>query len=106
MRLSLALLTLLLLFPVTTRAAEQAVLGSKLQVKNPSTPDKKKIIVKAKESPSSDTLVGDPVTNGATVTIRLTGGAPNGETFTLAPGTSMSGKPFWSGDSTKGFKYK
>jgi phospholipase C len=100
-------LAALLLLPVPTRAAEQAVLGSKLLVKNPSTADKKKVLVSAKESPSSATLVGDPTTNGATLSIRLTGLAPDEETFSLPAGISpMTGKPFWSGDAVKGFKYK
>ncbi|HEY2388903.1 MAG TPA: alkaline phosphatase family protein [Candidatus Binatia bacterium] len=106
-RASLVVLAVLLLLPVPIQAAEQAILGNKLLVKNPSTPDKKKILVSAKEKPSNDTLVGDPVTNGATLTVRLTGLAPDEETFNLPMGISpMTGKPFWSGDSIKGFKYK
>jgi phospholipase C len=106
-RLSLALFTVLLLFPVTTRAAEQTVLGSKLIVKNPSTPEKRKVLVSAKEVASDDTIVGDPVANGATLTVRMTGGAVDGETYNLPTGTSPTTlKPFWSGDAVKGFKYK
>ncbi len=105
-RPSLAVLAVLLLLPLTTHAAEQAVLGSKLTVKNPSTPEKRKITFLAKEKLSDNTVVGDAVTNGATLTIRLTGGALDGETFTLPAGTGLNGKPFWSGDPVKGFKYK
>jgi phospholipase C len=106
-RISLALFTVLLLFPVTTRAAEQTVLGSKLIVKNPSTPEKRKVLISAKEVASDDTIVGDPVANGATLTVRMTGGAVDGETYNLPTGTSPTTlKPFWSGDAVKGFKYK
>ncbi len=103
----LAALAVLLLFPVKSFATEQTVLGSKLLVKNPGLPEKRKVIVGAKEVASPNTLVGDPVTNGATLTIRLTGGPLNGETYNLLAGTDpASGKPFWSGDTTSGFKYK
>jgi phospholipase C len=106
-RLSLAILAMILFLPATTPAAEQTVLGSQLSVKNPSTPEKRKIGLSAKEKSSNDTLVGDPVANGATLTIRMTGGPVNGETYTLATGISPStSKPFWSGDAVKGFKYK
>src|SRR5215467_7458751 len=47
--MSRLLLAALLLLPVTTHAANQNVLGDQLLVKNPSTPDKRKITVKAKE---------------------------------------------------------
>src|SRR5262249_18999078 len=64
-----------------------------------------KVSFAAKEKNSPNTLVGDPVTNGATLNVRLTGGAFDGETFHLDAGTSMAGKPFWSGDAVKGVKY-
>lgn len=89
------------------RAADQAVLGSSLLVKNPSTEAKRKITVKAKENGSNDTLVGDPVAGGATVTISASGASPSSDTYSLPAGTSAAtGKPFWSGDALRGFKYK
>src|SRR5215468_6588110 len=106
-RSSFVLLAVILLVPATTRANEQTVRGFQLSVKNPSTPEKRKIGLSAKEVASDDTLAGDPVANGATLTIRLTGGTIDGDTYTLATGTSpTTGKPFWSGDAAKGFKYK
>jgi hypothetical protein len=88
-------------------AADQTILGDTLQVKNPSTPDKRKIVAKAKEKGSTNTLVGNPTLGGATLTIRANGGSPTSQTFNLPIGTSPStGKPFWSGDPVKGFKYK
>jgi predicted esterase len=89
------------------RAADQTVLGRSLTVKDPSTPDKRVVVVKARETPTDDTLVGDPVANGATVTITLDGSTPSADTFALPAGTSLiTGKPFWSGDVTKGFTYR
>ena len=35
------------------------------------------VTVKAKETTSDDTLVGDPVANGATVTVTANGGTPS-----------------------------
>jgi hypothetical protein len=88
------------------QAADQTILGDTLQLKNPSTPDKVKIVAKAREKGSTNTLVGDPTVGGATLTIRASGGTPSSESFSLPTGTSAIGKPFWSGDSVKGFKYK
>jgi len=47
-RVSLAMLGVLLVMPATTRAADQTVLGSKLQVQDTSTPEKRKISLQAK----------------------------------------------------------
>jgi predicted esterase len=87
-------------------AADQTVLGTALIVKNPSTPAKRKIVVKAKETGSADTLVGDPVTNGAAVTITANGATPTAETYALPAGVSPATfKLFWTGDSINGFRY-
>src|SRR5262249_31531032 len=105
--MSRLVLAALLLLPVTTHAANQNVLGDQLIVKNPSTPEKRKITVKAKELASDDTIVGDPVTNGGTLTVQVSGGTLSNQTYTLPTGTSpTTSKPFWSGDAVKGFKYK
>jgi hypothetical protein len=88
-------------------AADQTILGNSLTVKNPSTPDKRKITGKGKEKNSTNTLVGNPVLLGGTVTISAGGGTPSSQTFLLPQGNSaITGKPFWSGDAVKGFKYK
>jgi predicted esterase len=87
-------------------AADQTVLGRSLVVKDPSSATKRKITVKAKETGSDDSLVGDPVANGATVTITLDGMTPGVETYGLPAGTSpTTHKPFWSGDPLRGLKY-
>ncbi len=106
-RLPFVVFGILLLLPVTTRAADQTVLGSKLQVQDKSTPEKRKVQFSAKEKGTDNTIVGDPVANGATLNIHLSGGPVAGQTFNLPAGTSaITSKPFWSGDATKGYKYK
>jgi predicted esterase len=103
------LLLCFLVLPVlpVAQAADQAVRGNTLIVKDPGTPDKRKITVKAKETDTDNTLVGDPTTGGATVTITATGANPSSQTFTLPAGVSpMTQKPFWAGDAVKGFKYQ
>jgi acetyl esterase/lipase len=103
------LLVGLLVLPVlpVAHASDQTVRGSQLILKDPSTPDRRKITVKAKENASHDTLVGDPVANGATVTITANGAEPSEETYTLPTGTSSTNqKPYWTGDPVKGFKYR
>ena len=92
-------LAVFLLLPVTTRAADHTVLGSKLVVKNPGAPEQRKISVKAKEASSDDALTGDPVANGATLTVRINNGTSDTQTYNLPAGS-------WTGDATAGFKYK
>jgi hypothetical protein len=87
-------------------AADQTILGNQFQLKNPSTPDKRGFVGKAKELGSANTIVGDPTLNGATLTVRADGGTPSSQTIPLPQGTALNGKPFWSGDAIKGFKYK
>jgi predicted esterase len=87
-------------------AADQAVRGNALIVRNPGTAAQRKITVKAKEKASDDTLVGDPVASGATATITVDGATPSVETYALPAGTSpTTSKPFWRGDAATGFKY-
>ena len=92
---------------LAAHAADQTILGNQLSVKNPSTPDKRKVVLKAKEKTSPNTIVGNPTATGASLTVSANGGTPSTQTFPLPQGTSgITGKPFWSGDAVKGFKYK
>ena len=92
---------------LAAHAADQTILGNQLQVKNPSTPDKRKVVVKAKEKGSPNTIVGNPSATGATLSISVGGGTPSAQVFPLPTGVSgITGKPFWTGDAVKGFKYK
>src|SRR6185503_1275674 len=101
------LLVLLVVSPLFAHAADQTVLGSLLLVKDPSTPDKRQITAKATEIASDDSIVGDPSSTGATLTISVGGGTPSSETYAMPTGVSaVSGKPFWSGSLLAGFKYK
>ena len=97
--MSRLLLTVFLLLPVTTRAADHTVLGSKLVVKNPGAPEQRKISVKAKEAGSDDAIVGDPVANGAMLTIQINNGTSDTQTYNLPAGS-------WTGDATTGFMYR
>jgi hypothetical protein len=88
-------------------AADQTILGNSLTVRNPSTPEKRKIVGKAKEPNSPNTIVGDPTMNGGSLTVTANGGSPSSQIFNLPQGVSgMTGRPFWSGTATQGFKYK
>lgn len=96
----------LLLGATVVHAADQTILGTQLLVKDPSTAEKRKVIGKAKEKASPDTLVGDPTVDGATLTVRAEGATSTEQSFALPQGTSTKGKPFWTGSATAGFKYK
>jgi len=92
---------------LAAHAADQTILGNQLQVKNPSTADKRKVVVKAKEKLSPNTIVGNPTVSGASLSVSVGGGTPSAQVFPLPQGVSgITGKPFWSGDAVKGFKYK
>jgi len=100
-----AALALSALLAPATHAADQTILGSGFQVKNPGAIEKRQAQVKAKEKASLNTIVGNPVTSGATLTVRANGTSPSSQVFALPQGMNAKGKPFWSGDATKGFKY-
>jgi hypothetical protein len=93
---------------IAAYAADQTVLGRFFSVKAmPGGPTKTKVI--ALEKNSNDTLVGDPTATGsaggAILQIFANGGTPSSQSFVLNQGTNSRGKPFWSGDAVKGFKY-
>ncbi len=95
------------MLPAVARAADQTVLGNQLSVKSGDTPDKRKIILKAKEASTDNAIVGDPTTSGASLTVSADGATSTSQSFDLPAGASPStGKPFWSGDAVKGYKYK
>ena len=76
-------------------AADQTILGNTFLVKNPSTAAKRKVIGKAKEPGSPNTIVGNPTVTGGTLVITASGGTPSAQPFALPQGTSITGKPFW-----------
>jgi hypothetical protein len=99
------------LVAVTAYAADQTILGKSFSVKaKPGDPTKTKVSSSASEKNSPNTLVGDPTAagsaGGAILDIFVNGGNSASQTFVLSQGTDSKGKPFWSGDAIKGFKYK
>jgi len=104
-RMSLAVLAQCMLIAGAAQAADQMILGDSFQVKNPGVATKRKLQLSAKEKASPNTIVGDPVMNGATLTVRANGTTPSVQTFALPQGTNAKGKSFWTGDAVKGFTY-
>jgi hypothetical protein len=102
----LALGSLLLATGGLAHAAEQTILGNLLLVRNESTSARRKVVGKGKEPGSTNTIVGNPVASGATLVVSATGTMPSSQTVALPQGTSgITGRPFWSGDAIKGFRY-
>src|SRR5215468_8990611 len=100
-------LSLTMLLARSAHGGDQTVLGSLFQLKDWGTTEKRKLVVKAKEVASDNSIVGDPVVEGATLLVVAHGGRPSSDTFVLPSGTSaLTGGPFWSGNLEKGFKYK
>ena len=106
-RRALLIASLVLGLLPAAQAADQTVLGHLLLVKNPSTPEKRAVTIKAREPDTDAILLGNPVVEGATVTVTLDGPTPSDDAFILPAGISpLTGKPFWSGDAAKGFTYR
>ena len=87
------------------QAADQTILGNKLLVKNPGTPDKRKVIASGKEKGSPNTIAGNPTALGGFLNVQLFGTSPSTQLFALPQGTGSTGKAFWSAIGTIGFKY-
>ena len=93
--------------PGLGRAADQTVHGQLFVVQGSIRPNKQTILSTAKEGRSPNTLVGDPTTSGATLTVTANGANPTTQTFVLPAGTGVRGRPFWIGDAARGlFKYR
>src|SRR6516225_3307843 len=111
-------------------AADQTILGRSFLVKNPGSPEKRKVTGAAKEVDSPNTLMGDPTVHGsaggailgsaggailgsaggAVLTVIAQGDHSSQQIFALKQGKSSTGKPFWrasvANGVTNGFKYK
>ena len=83
------------LITVPVYAADQTILGSSFQVKNPSTEYKKKVQVKAREKASPNTIVGNPTVSGATLSVRADGAAHDSESQQIITLPASN----WSGDA-------
>jgi hypothetical protein len=79
----------------------QAIKGSSFVVRAPASgnPAARKFSLAAKEVTSPNGVVGDPIANGATLTVDISGTKPSSETFVLAPGSG------WRAVSG-GFRYR
>jgi hypothetical protein len=98
---------------------EQAtVLGRALLVKDPkfagnpggTDPDMRGVTVLAKESNSPDGIIGDPLLNGATITLIANGTMPSQQTIVIPPGEKAAGpnhgwKRIKGGFVSGGFKW-
>lgn len=88
-------------------AADQHVLGNRLLVVDPGTSARRRIVVRAREPSSDNTLVGDPTISGASITIDLAGVHPSSQVFVLPTGVSAASlQPFWTSAPGKGFTYR
>src|SRR5262249_53357923 len=93
------------------RAADQTILGRTFVVKDPDPgvdPSARGIVALGKELLTDDSLVGDPLANGATIEIIANGMSPTQQTFTLPPGAYAAGGHGWkaSGEPAIGFTWK
>src|SRR5262245_21756519 len=80
------------------RAADQTVLGKSFAVKDPQPggdPSLRSIVTLGQEVSTDDTLVGDPLSSGATVEIVANGAIPSHQVFALPPGASVNGSAGW-----------
>ena len=70
-------------------AADQTILGKSFTVKDPlpgGDPALRSVVVVGKEPQSPNTIVGDPLANGATVEIIANGASPTAQLLTLPAG--------------------
>jgi hypothetical protein len=100
-----------LILATTLHAADQPILGKSLRVGSPSVGSRgyRKVVVRAREPASPQTISGDPTTppdtEAALLQIILDGATPSTQTFTLRPGTARDDKPFWRALAPAGFEY-
>src|SRR5262245_395900 len=92
-------------------AADQTVLGKSFSVKDPDPgvdPSKRSLTAFGTEPTSDNTVVGDPVSNGATIEIVANGGTPSDQIFALPPGVFVKGGAGWKtvGNPVSGYAYK
>jgi hypothetical protein len=91
--------------------ADQVVLGKSFLVRDPDpngAPDRRSVVIIAKEPGTDDTLVGDPIANGASVYVTANGASSTSQTFTLPAGAYQTGGFGWKaiGMPVTGYVYK
>jgi hypothetical protein len=87
-------------------AIDSSTAGLLLQVKNPSTPERRAIKIKTKPNGFGVPLSANPAALGATLGIRAEGATPSEQLFSLPIGSStVTGKPFWT-EKTPGVEWR
>jgi hypothetical protein len=80
-------------------AADQTVLGSRMRVSDPLpgvNPSQRTVLVIAKERPTDETIVGDPVADGATLELIVNGTTSTSQSIALPAGAPpISTGPGW-----------
>src|SRR5262249_55237395 len=92
-------------------AAEQLVLGKSLIVKDPAPgrdASHRSVVVSGKQLTSTATIVGDPVTNGATFELLANGATSTDQRFVLPARLSVNGSAGWRalGSPVFGYSYR
>ncbi len=111
LRLALSLVSFLSLLDQSASAvgaAEQIVSGKSFIVKDPApglNAAQRSVLIIGKDSTSNDVVVGDPVTNGATVEIIANGTTSTEQLFRLPAGASINGSPGWRKIDSPGVGY-
>jgi hypothetical protein len=102
---ALALASSLSLIASSGGAADQTILGKSFVVKDPKPgvdASLRTVVVLGKELSSDDTIVGDPIANGATIEVIANGATPTTQTFTLPAGAGWKAL----GSQPIGYSYK
>jgi hypothetical protein len=93
----------------TPAYADQAITPQQLIVKDTKPgvdPTRREVTLEAGERSSTHTILGDPTTGGAVLSITLSGSSSANQVFDLGAGIDLAtGKPYWKASDT-GFIYK
>ena len=104
-----SVLALLAIVFATPSHADQAITPRQLVVKDPKPgvdATKREVTLEAGERSSTHTIVGDPATGGAILTIELFGLSSANQVFDLGAGIDpATAKPYWKASGT-GFVYR
>src|SRR5262249_37819345 len=90
-------------------AATQTILGKSFVVRDPAPgvdPSLRSVVVQGKELARADTIVGNPLTNGASIEVLAYGDSSTTQTFTLPPGAYVNGSGWKTiGSPLLGYRY-